>query len=207
MTQKDDLDIEKYPKKFQVYLKEEIKILKNFVKENNKVLDVGCGTGRAIPEISPLVSRYVGIDIDEKYLSEAKKTSKAFDNVKIIKLNVENLSKMFKENEFDKSFCLFNTISCFKDYNKALKEIHKVTKDKFYFSVCAKGSKDLRQEYYDSIGVKVKFDKNETSYSSAWGEVKAFSKEEIKLVLEKVGFKIEKIILIEGYSYCIIASK
>ncbi len=207
MAQKDDLDIEKYPKKFQVYLKKEIEILRKFVGKKDKVLDIGCGTGRAIPNISQLVSNYVGIDIDEEYLLKAKKISKAFDNVKIIKLNVENLSKMFKENEFDKSFCLFNTMSCFKDYNKALKEIYKVTKSKFYFSVCAKGSKYLRQEYYDSIGVKVKFDKNETSYSSAWGEVKAFSKEEIKEILDKIGFKIEKIVLVEGYSYCIIASK
>lgn len=207
MPQRDDLELKKYPKEFQTYLKKEIKILKNFVKKNDKVLDVGCGTGRAMPEVCPIVSQYIGIDIDEKYLLEAKKISKEFNNSKIIKLNVENLSKKFKENEFNKSFCLFNSLCCFKNPEKALKEIYKVTKSKFYLSVCAKGSKKLRQKYYDSIGVKVRFDENETSYSSAWGQVKAFSKEEIKETLGKIGFKIEKIILAEGYSYCIIAKK
>lgn len=207
MVEKDDLDLKKYPKEFQVYLKKEIEILKKFVGKKDKVLDVGCGTGRSISEISPLVSEYVGIDIDKKYLSEAEKISKRFDNVEIIELNVENLSKLFKENEFDKSFCLFNTLCCFKDYNKALKEIYKITKNKFYFSVCAKGSQKIRQEYYDKIGVKVRFDKDETSYSSAWGEVKAFSKDEITNLLEEVDFKVDEIILVEGYSYCITARK
>jgi len=207
MAEKDELNLKRYPKEFQIFLNKEIKIIKNFVGVNDKVLDVGCGTGRVIPEISPLVLEYVGIDIDEEYLSKAKKISEEFGNSKVIKLNVENLSESFKENEFDKSFCLFNTISCFKDYRKALREIYRVTKNKFYFSVCSKGSKKIRQKYYNMIGVNVKFDKDETSYSSAWGQVKAFNENEIRGICEEIGFKIEKIILVSGYSYCIIVSK
>lgn len=207
MTEKDELNLERYPKEFQKFLKKEVEIVKELVNSNDKVLDVGCGNGRAIPEISPLVLEYVGIDIDENYLFQARVLTKKFKNSHIVKLNVENLSDSFKENEFDKSFCLFNTISCFKNYKKALKEIHYVTKNKFYFSVCAKGSKKIRQEYYDSIGVKARFDKDETSYSSAWGQVRAFNENEIKKICKEIGFKIEKIILIEGYSYGIIVSK
>jgi len=207
IIEKDELNLEKYPKEFQKFLKKEVEIVKELVNSKDKVLDVGCGNGRAIPEISPLVSKYVGIDIDEDYLSQARVLAKKFKNSRIIKLNVENLSDSFKENEFDKSFCLFNTISCFKNYKKALKEIYYVTKNKFYFSVCAKGSKKIRQEYYDMIGVEVKFDKSETSYSKAWGQVKAFDEDEIKTFCKEIGFKIEKIILINEYSYCIIAYK
>ncbi len=207
MVKKDELNLEKYPKEFQRFLKKEMEIVQNLVREDDKVLDIGCGAGRAIPKISPLVSEYVGIDIDEEYLSKAKKIARKFDNSKVIKLNVETLSELFKKNEFDTSFCLFNTMGCFENYKKALKEIYNVTKNKFYFSVCAKGSKKLRQEYYNRIGVKAKSDKNETFYSSAWGQVKAFSKDEIKEVCEKIGFKIEKNILIEGYGYGIIVSK
>jgi len=207
MAEKDELDLEKYPEEFQGFLKKEMVIVKDFVRKNDKVLDVGCGAGRAMPEISPLVSEYVGIDIDEDYLSKSKKISDEFDNSKVIKLNVENLSELFKENAFDKSFCLFNTVGCFEDFKKALKEIYNVTKNKFYFSVAAKGSKKIRQKYYNMIGVSVKFDKDETSYSSAWGQVKAFNENEISEICEDIGFKIEKINLIGGCFYSIIVKK
>ncbi|MFC1682472.1 class I SAM-dependent methyltransferase [Nanoarchaeota archaeon] len=207
MAKKDELNLEKYPEKFQKFLKEEIEIVKQFVKTSDKVLDIGCGAGRAIVDISPLVSKYVGIDIDEHYLSQAKVLADKFDNSEVIKLDVENLSDKFNENEFDKTFCLFNTLGSFKDYQKALKEIYHVTKNKFYFSVVAKGTKKIRQEYYNMIGVKVRFDDEETSYSSAWGEVKAFNEKEIRNFCKEVGFKIEKIDLIEEYSYTIIAFK
>ncbi len=207
MAEKDDLNLEKYPEEFQRFLKKELEIVKSLVQKNDKVLDVGCGTGRAMLEVSPVVSEYVGIDIGEDYLSKARKTADKFDNSKVIKLNVENLSELFKENEFDKSFCLFNTISCFKEYKKALKEIYKVTKDKFYFSVCAKGGKKIRQKYYDMIKVEVRFDENETAHSSAWGEVRAFSEDEIKEMCEETGFKIEEINMMHGHSYGVVVKK
>lgn len=207
MAEKDTLNLERYPEEFQKFLKKEIEMVKNFVNSRDKVLDVGCGTGRAMINVSPIVSKYVGIDIDEDYLSQAKALASKFENSEIEELSVYNLSKTFNENEFDKSFCLFNTISCFKDYRKALEEIYYITKDKFYFSVCAKGSKEIRQKYYDMIGVEAGFDENETSFSSAWGQVRAFSEKEIKSLCEEIGFKVEKIILLEGYAYGITVSK
>jgi len=207
IVEKDELNLERYPKEFQKFLKKEVEIVKELVNSDDKVLDIGCGKGRAIPEISPLVSEYLGIDIYDNYLFQARVFAKKFENSRIVKLNVENLSDSFIDNVFYNSFCLFNTISCFKNYKKALKEIYHVTKNKFYFSVCAKGSKNIRQKYYDMIGVEVKFDKNETAYSKAWGQVKAFNEDEIKTLCKEIGFKIKKIILINGYGYGVIVCK
>src|SRR3989338_10164820 len=103
MAAKDHLDLKKYLKEFQEFLKEELEIVKKFVNDKDKVLDVGCGAGRAIPEISHLVSEYTGIDIDEEYLSQARNLSKEFANLKIINLDVEKLSTLFEKNKFDKS--------------------------------------------------------------------------------------------------------
>ena len=133
MAQRDELNTNKYPKEFQRFLKKEIEIIKKLVKKEDKVLDVGCGTGRAISKISPHVLKYIGIDIDEHYLSQAKAIAMKFKNVKIRKLDVENLTNSFNENEFDITFSLFDTISILNDFKKALKQIHYVTKDKILF--------------------------------------------------------------------------
>lgn len=201
------LDIEKYPEEFKRFLKGEMNIVRDFIDREDHVIDIGCGTGRAIPIISPKVKEYVGIDIDKEYLPEAKNEAKKIPNSRVRELSVYNLSREFKENEFDKSFCLFNTVPLFEDIKKALREIYYVTRDKFYFSVCAKGSTKIRQKYYDLMNIEVNFDKNETSHSKVWGKVFAYSEDEIHSLLNEVGFKIEKITIFEDYSFGIIASK
>lgn len=48
------------------------------------VLDFGCGTGKFIPELAPLVKEYLAVDISEEQLAIAREKAKGFDNVKLI---------------------------------------------------------------------------------------------------------------------------
>jgi len=47
------------------------KIVRNIIKENSNVLDIGCGTAKIIESIPPV--NYFGYDINKAYLNHAKK--------------------------------------------------------------------------------------------------------------------------------------
>jgi len=68
---KDELDASKYPEGYKKFIEKEKEIAINFVRDSDSVLDIGCGNGRLIPIIAPLVTRYVGIDIDDEYIKTA----------------------------------------------------------------------------------------------------------------------------------------
>ncbi len=62
------------------------------VDENDVFVDVGCGYGRVISYmmLKKKKCRYIGIDINEKATSLAKRRFRRFDNVTIIRDNIVN---------------------------------------------------------------------------------------------------------------------
>lgn len=205
---KDRLEIDKYPKAYQDYLKIEEKFVISFLKGADSVLDVGCGTARLTPKISNLVNQYVGVEINAEYYKIAKHRSEKLKNVRIVRLNVENLSKKFKKNQFDITICTWNTMGCLKDDKKAIKEIFKVTKNKMFFSVLPKGSLEKRIEYYNKLNVKHNVDsENEIIKSRQWGAVRAYSYNDIKKLIRKTGFMIERIKPINKVGFAVYLTK
>jgi SAM-dependent methyltransferase len=85
----------------------------NLIKNNSKVLAVGCGSGR---EVKFLVKeRYcnvTAIDISKECVSRSKKFE---PNAKY--LVADGITKRF-ENKFDYVICLFNTINYFENEEK-----------------------------------------------------------------------------------------
>lgn len=206
--QQDNLEIDNYPEIYQRYLSKEINAVVGFLENSGKVLDVGCGTGRIIPIVSPLVEEYTGIDIKPDYIKTAKKLTKEHDNVQIEKLDALELSKKFKENTFDKSICIWNTIGCVKDDKLVIQEIAKVTKKEFFFSVIAKGTLELRKEYYEKLNIDYEIDKEkEEIHSKEWCISKAYSREDILKLVEGTGFKIKTIDKVENFAYFVTCIK
>jgi len=197
---KSALEIDKFPKTYQEYLKKELEIVRELVKGRGSILDVGCGNGRAIPQIAPIVDKYTGIDIDQNIIGEAREVSNKYPNASVLVLDMLGLSKKFGEGSFDITVSLWNTINLTSDPERALKEIYKVTKEKVYFSVSAKGCLKKREEYYDSIGVSdYEIDEEtETISSDVWGDVLAYSKEELKKLCEDAGFRVKEIANLPG---------
>ncbi len=171
-------------------------------------MDVGCGNGRIIPDIVYLVEQYTGIDTDSEYLKTAKEISRNYENVMIMRLDAEQISKKFKNNSFAKTICLWSTIGCFKNDGKAMKEIAKVTRDKLFFTIITKGTLEKRKEYYEKLGIKYAIDrKSETIKSPQWGMVKAYSKEDLVKLIHNTGLKIDNLALIEGLAHAVTCSK
>jgi ubiquinone/menaquinone biosynthesis C-methylase UbiE len=204
---KDNLDTSNYPIEYQKFIEKEKEMVVSFVKGSSSVLDIACGNGRMIPLISPIVKSYTGIDIDNEYINSANKLAEKYKNVKILNVNAENLSTKFKENEFEKSICLFNSLCSFKNDKKAIREIYKVTNKACFLTVAVKGALNKRLFYYKAMGISFKVDKDETVYSDAWGIVRAYSKQEIEELSKSAGFKVKDIFLIEDLNYGIFLEK
>lgn len=104
-----------YPEKYKKYIKEETELLKLKLKQANRVLEGGIGIGRLIPELAPLTKEFIGIDNADLMLKKSRELAKNFQNVKIIKGNLEELDKIFPEKFFDFSLCVWNTLGNVKD--------------------------------------------------------------------------------------------
>ena len=96
------------------------------IQKNDKIIDIGSGTGDLINLILKKITpnNIYSVDLNEQMLSYAIKKFKN-KNIKFIKANAEKLP--FKDNTFDKyiiSFCLRNLT----DINKALLESYRVLK-------------------------------------------------------------------------------
>ncbi|MBN1644793.1 methyltransferase domain-containing protein [Candidatus Woesearchaeota archaeon] len=97
------------------------------VKKTDKLLDVGCGTGLSAKVFDCDIT---GIDPSEELLKQCP--------FKTVKACAESLP--FLDNSFDIVIAV-TSIHNFKDIEKGLKEIKRVGKHKFAFSVLKKSNK------------------------------------------------------------------
>ncbi len=99
---------------------------KKYLKDGQKILDLGCGNGRLISLLKEFQIEYVGTDISESLLNYAKKQ----DFGKITKyefIEDDMLNLDFKENDFDIIFIIasFHHLKLRKDRIKMLIKIEK----------------------------------------------------------------------------------
>jgi ubiquinone/menaquinone biosynthesis C-methylase UbiE len=118
------------------------------IKQDDKVLDVACGTGVVSKEISKFLGLnglLVGIDISRTALNIAKK-SISFPNSNFIEMDAENIGIRYK---FDKVTCQYG-IMFFPDSQKVLKSIRNIMDQKGKLIVAVHGlSNDV--PYFSTI--------------------------------------------------------
>ncbi len=181
-----------YPEKYKDYIKEETRLLKTKVKGSNKILEAGIGIGRLIPELDPVVKEFIGVDNSNLMLKESKEIAKKLKNVKIIRCDLEKLSKVFSKNYFDYSLCVWNTLGNVKNEVKILRELSRVTKKSVIVSVYKKGTLKDRINWYKTVGIKInKIDKKrEIFYSESRLKSKSYSIKDLRQIGKKAGLKI-----------------
>jgi len=124
------------------------------MRNGDKVLDVGTGTGGLIP----LLLKYIGserfiiaIDFSEKMIRRAKDKFRDKENLSFSVSSVEHLP--FKKRFFDCVIC-FGAFPHFEDQVKALSEMHRVLKDEGKLSIAhALSSIELRNHHRGSSPV------------------------------------------------------
>lgn len=189
-----------YPLKYQRYIEEEEELLKTKVAGAKSILEAGVGIGRLIPELSPLVKEFVGIDNADLMLKQAKKIAKGFSNVKIVKGDLEKLSTIFPKKYFDFSLCVWNTLGNVKDEVVILKELSKITSKSIFITVYLKGTLEDRKNWYKTVGIKIKkIDEiNEIFYSVSGLKSKSYSLDDIKMLAKKSGLRIKESKILAG---------
>ncbi len=149
-------------------------ILKNKVKKDNNILDIGCASGHFYRSLKKRIKKkfyYTGVDPYKIFIDKAKSAWKNENNVKFKIANIYDLP--FKKNNFEISFCS-NVFIHLNDVIKPLKEIIRVTKKTVVirtvlFDVSYKIQCVYNNKWWKDTNVKPEdeFDKN--------GNPKAFS--------------------------------
>lgn len=175
----------------------EFKIFLKYIKNNDKIADIGCGNGRFLDFLkNKRKVKYTGVDITENLIKIAKKryagnffVANAFDTG-------------LKNKEFDTtlSIATLHHIPSKKLREKTIKEMHRITKNDgiFIISVWNLYRKKFIKYFIQSLikSVLSGFKKSRKDLYIPWGSKKslryfyALSQNELKNLLEKNGFQI-----------------
>lgn len=180
-----------YPAVYQEYIREETELLKSKVSGSNRILEAGVGIGRLIPVLAPIVKEMIGIDKADLMVKLSSEVAKKFQNVKIMKIDFEELSKTFPENYFDYGLCVWNTLGNTKNEAEVLRELSKVISGSIFITVYLKGTLNQRKDWYKTVGIKIKEidEENEIFYSESGLRSKSYSVKDIKIFAGSTGLK------------------
>ncbi len=98
----------------------EISIVLENINKNSEVLEVGCGTGLILKEITKKTKKAVGIDLSENMLLKAKER-----NLEVYKSDAQNMP--FEDNSFNVVYS-FKVLAHIENIEETLKEIKRVLK-------------------------------------------------------------------------------
>jgi ubiquinone/menaquinone biosynthesis C-methylase UbiE len=164
-------------------------ILKNKIKNNDKILDVGCACGHYYRSLKKRIKKnfyYMGTDPYKIFLDKAEIAWKKDKNVNFKLGNIYNLP--FKKNEFDFTICS-NVFIHLNKVKKPLKEILRVTKNTIVirtvlFDYSYKVQLVYNRNWWKNTDVEPKneFDKNGNPRAFSYFNIlsKDFLKETIK---------------------------
>lgn len=187
----------------------EIIFLKDYIRKGERVLDIGCGSGRLFELLKDKEVEYFGIDFSKKLIEIAKRkylSEKEVKNVNILPtfIVVDALKLPFEEGFFDKviSIAVFHHIPSKEKRLIFLKEIKRVLKrggeahltvwnlwqKKYFFKILKEGFKKvLKKTELDFCDIFVPFGKRERYYH-------CFKKRELRKLFKEAGFEIKEII-------------
>lgn len=159
------------------YFTTKLNILKDFVKQDFRVLELGCGNGNFSIPISSLAKEIYGIDFTQEML-ESFKRNICDDKIKKIKLINADIGQLpFKKSIFDLIYS-YSTLYLIRELDKVLKEAYGVIKDK------GKAVFELNNQYsIDGLHFKLRF-RFFQNFIPLW---------KIKKLLKEAGFNIIKI--------------
>jgi len=116
------------PQRIKQYLNAEIQFVISNINGSGLVLELGCGYGRVMNEVSSFVSWIIGNDISKESLELARSYMQGYQNYALFLTDASQLS--FRSRIFDSVFCIQNGISAFRvDKKRLVAESIRVTKD------------------------------------------------------------------------------
>ncbi len=173
---------------------EEEFILKNF-QGADSVLDVGCGEGRYLRKLAPIVGNITGIDFSEQLVTLAKQSTSTFNNVTILAGRAEHLTTLVRET-FTYGLLAWNTIGNIPQplHKPIFENLAKVVKKKVFISTyqCNQEVMDERLRYYAKTDFKVEsIDGNRVILEGGLHHANAYPFSYFQELLEAAGFSME----------------
>lgn len=189
----------------------EFEYFKPYFKENQDILDIGCGGGRFCKILEPYNVNYIGIDLSSELVRLAKQHSVnqkcTFETGNILDLNI------LGDKKYDLILIIgaFHHLPSFELRQKALNEVKKHLKPNGYILMTNwyyglfKGFKTLLKQYFHKIFTPNKeiagFIYNDLDFRDLFVPWKlskqtinryyhSFSKGELKKLFKQTGFKI-----------------
>ncbi len=115
------------PERVQRYLKAEIEFVRKRIRPSSKILELGCGYGRVIKEISSETDFIFGVNTSLSSLQLALETFENHSTCSFIAMDAVQLG--FIDNSFDMVFCIQNGICAFAiDQTQLIIEAMRITK-------------------------------------------------------------------------------
>jgi len=188
---------------------EELKFLKEYATNKDKILDLGCGNGRLYELFEEMPVDYYGIDISEKLIEIAKSR---YPNTKFQVADALNLP--FPDNFFNKIFSIavFHHIPSEKFRLQFLKEAKRVLKPEGLLILTVwniyqrkTAWKQIVKNVFLSTFALSKLDfgdvfipwKNQSGKTVINRYFHHFSKRELKALAKKAGFEVKEIKIME----------
>jgi cyclopropane fatty-acyl-phospholipid synthase-like methyltransferase len=170
-----------------------------YFKPGDKMLDVGCGWGRAVKECLKRGIKVVGIDINKNEIKALKE-----QNLKGAEIKCGDILKIKFKEKFNGVLMLGVLCTMEKKERQAcLKKVNFLLKDKGYVFISEFETSDKFKERYEN-DFKITKEYGTLSVKDAGKEVfrsHNFTKEEIYGLLNSSGFKIVKFKRAEFTSY------
>ncbi|MFI3141370.1 MAG: class I SAM-dependent methyltransferase [Clostridia bacterium] len=160
------------------------------IEKPNKVLDIGCGGGATIKR---LFNKYAqsfiyGIDYSHESIQLSKLTNEDILN-KSCEISWGDVHELAYEDETFDVITAFETVYFWNDLSKALSEVNRVLSENGEFLICCESSNSQNEVWQDVLG-----------------ELRIFSAQEWKSILENNNFNVKKI-RAENEWICLICSK
>jgi alkylated DNA repair protein alkB family protein 8 len=206
------------------YFWKDFEFMKKYVKENDRILDFGCGNGRLIELLGEKKYEYFGVDVSQKLIDIARKK---YQGDRIIFQKISSSSSLtFPPNFFNVIFSLavFHHFPK-KHREKMARELFRITQKNGLIIVSVWNlwqikywknfsflkiliRKILQRERYQDYGIKdieISFKDNEGKIFNRFHHI--FSERELKLIFEKAGFKTEEIFTLSNKNIIFIGRK
>ena len=183
----------------------EFGIFTDFIKEGDKILDVGCGNGRLLELLKDKKIGYTGVDVSEKLirLAQEKYPQNNF-------LLADNLNLPFSDDNFDKVFsvAVLHNVPSDELRKRAISELSRVLKPGgllfitvWYLWQKKTSWKPLLKNVFLKLIGRSKLDFNDIfiPWKDSQGKIRTqryfhcFIKKELQKLAENAGFKIKKI--------------
>ena len=144
------LDPATQPPGIQAFLRAELDLLHDVVKDGMRVLDLGCGTGRHLILLRDRLRLGLGVDYERSYIAEAAARADA----RHLHFIIGDATAVPSAAAFDFAMCLINTWGTMSDKAGVLKEMRRLAPRPHtrLLSVFSEASVAARREWYSRLG-------------------------------------------------------